>query len=72
MALESLSEDARTQYANRQLLQTRLANGEQIVDKELSDAKRVLATLEGATHQEQERLKAAIADEFQSQQHQQH
>ena len=65
MALDSLSEDARTQYANLQLLQTRLAKGEQIVDKELSHAKKALATLEGATHHEQERLKAAIAHEFQ-------
>ena len=65
VALESLSEDTRTQYANLQLLQIRLVKGEQIVDKELSDAKRALATLEGATHQEQEWLKTAIAHEFQ-------
>ena len=71
VALDSLSEDARTQYANLQLLQTRLAKGEQIVDKELSDTKKALATLEGATHQEQEWLKIAIAYEFQCQQHQQ-
>jgi hypothetical protein len=71
VALESLSEDARAQYANLQLIQTRLAKGEQIVDKELSDAKSALATLEGATHQEQERLKTAIAHEFRRQEQQQ-
>ena len=71
VALDSLSEDARKQYANLQLLQTQLAKGEQIVDKELSDAKRALATLEGTTNQEQERLKLAIAQEFQCQQHEQ-
>ena len=71
MALDSLSEDARIQYANLQLIQTRLEKGEQIVDKEISDAKKALATLEGATHQEQRRLKAAIAHEFQRQQYQQ-
>ena len=71
VALESLSVDARTQYANLQLLQTRLAKGEKIVDKELGDAKKALATLEGAMHQEQERLKTTIAHEFQRQQYQQ-
>jgi hypothetical protein len=71
VALDSLSEDAKTQYANLQLLQTRLAKGEQIVDTELTNAKKALATLEGATHQEQERLKAAIAHEFRRQEQQQ-
>jgi hypothetical protein len=71
VALESLSDDAKTQYANLQLLQTRLAKGEQIVDTELTNAKKALATLEGATHQEQERLKAAIAHEFRRQEQQQ-
>ena len=65
VALELLSEDTRIQYANLQLIQTRLAKGEQIVDKELGDAKRALATLEDATHQKQEWLKLAIAQEFQ-------
>jgi len=53
------------------LLQTRLAKGELIVDKELQDAKKALATLEGATHDEQERLKLAIAQEFSRQEAQQ-
>jgi len=38
--------------------------GESIVDKELQDARKALATLEGATHDEQERLKIAITQEF--------
>ena len=42
-----------------------------IVDKELQDAKKALATLEGATHDEQERLKIAIAQEFSRQEAQQ-
>jgi hypothetical protein len=71
VALDSLSEDAKTQYANLQLLQTRLAKGEHIVDTELTNAKKALATLEGATHQEQERLKAAIAHEFRRQEQRQ-
>jgi len=49
IALEALSDDARGQYANLQLLQTRLAKGETIVDKELSDARQALLILEGAT-----------------------
>jgi len=53
------------------LLQTRLPKGELIVDKELQDAKKALATLEGATHDEQERLKIAIAQEFSRQEAQQ-
>jgi len=64
IALDALSEDARTQYTNLQLLQSRLAKGQLIVDKELQDARKALATLEGATHDEQERLKLAIAQEF--------
>jgi len=64
IALDPLSEDARAQYTNLQLLQTRLAKGELIVDKELQEAKKALATLEGATHDKQERLKIAIAQEF--------
>jgi len=71
IALDALSEDARAQYTNLQLLQTRLAKGELIVDKELQDAKKALATLEGATHDEQERLKVAIAQEFSRQEAQQ-
>jgi len=64
IALDALSEEARAQYTNLRLLQTRLAKGELIVDKELQDARKALATLEGATHDEQERLKIAIAQEF--------
>ena len=64
IALDALLEDARTQYTNLQLLQTRLARGESIVDKELQDARKALATLEGATHDKQERLKITIAQEF--------
>jgi len=71
IALDALSEDARTQYTNLQLLQPRLAKGELIVDKELQDAGRALATLEGATQDEQERLKLAIAQEFSGQEAQQ-
>jgi len=71
IALEALSEDARAQYTNRQLLRTRLANGELIVDKELQDARKGLATLERATHDEQERLKIAIAQEFRHEEAQQ-
>jgi len=71
IALDALSEDARAQYTNLQLLQTRLAKGELIVDKELQEAKKALATLEGATHDEQERLKIAIAQEFSGQEAQQ-
>jgi len=62
--MDALSEDARAQYTNLRLLQTRLAKGELIVDKELQDARKALATLEGATHDEQERQKIAIAQEF--------
>jgi len=71
IALDALSEDARTQYTNLQLLQTRLAKGELIVDKELQDARKALATLEGATHNEQERLKLAITQELGCQEAQQ-
>jgi len=46
IALDALSEDARAQYTNLRLLQTRLAKGELIVDKELQEAKKALATLE--------------------------
>jgi len=42
-----------------------------IVDKELQEAKKALATLEGETHDEQERLKIAIAQEFRRQEAQQ-
>jgi len=62
--LDALSEDARTQYTNLRLLQTRLAKGELIVEKEVQDAKKALATPEGATHDEQERLKIAMGQEF--------
>jgi len=65
--LEPLSDDARVQYANLQLLQTRLAKGETIVDKELSDARQALLTLEGATQVEREHLTAEIAGEFRRQ-----
>jgi len=71
IALGALSEDARTQYTNLWLLQTRLAKDESIVDKQLQDARKALATLEGATHDEQERLKIAIAQEFSGQEAQQ-
>jgi len=71
IALDALSEDARTQYTNLRLLQTRLAKDESIVDKQLQDARKVLATLEGATHDKQERLKIAIAQEFSGQEAQQ-
>jgi len=71
IAWDALSEDARAQYTNLQLLQTRLAKGELIVDKELQDARKALATLEGATHDEQDRLKIAIAQEFSRQEAQQ-
>jgi len=40
IALDALSEDARAQYTNLRLLQTRLAKGELIVDKELLDARK--------------------------------
>jgi len=71
IALDALSEDARAQYTNLRLLQTRLAKGQLIVDKELQDARQVLATLEGATHDEQEWLNIAIAQEFSRQEAQQ-
>ena len=64
IALEALSDDDRVQYANLHLLQTRLAKGERIVDKELSDARQALWTLEGATRVERELLIAGIAGEF--------
>jgi len=71
IALDALLEDARAQYTDLQLLQTRLAKGELIVDKELQDARKALATLEEATHDKQERLKIAIAREFSGQEAQQ-
>jgi len=71
IALDGLLEEARTQYTNLRLLQTRLARGESIADKELQDARKALATLEGATHNEQEQLKIAIAQEFSRQEAQQ-
>jgi len=64
IALEVLSDDARVQYANVQLLQTELAKGETIVDKQLSDTRQALLTLEGATRVERECLTAEIAEEF--------
>ena len=39
IALEALLYDAKVQYGSLQLLQTRLAKGESIVDQELTDAK---------------------------------
>jgi len=60
IALDALSEDARAQYTNIRLLQTMLAKGELIVDKELQEAKKAQATLKGATHDEQERLKSLL------------
>jgi len=71
IALDALSEDARTQYTNLRLLQTRLARGKSIVDQELQDARKALATLEEATPDKQERLKIAIAQEFSRQEAQQ-
>jgi len=71
IALDALLEDARAQYTDLQLLQTRLAKGELIVDKELQDARKALATLEQATHDKQEQLKIAIAREFSRQEAQQ-
>ena len=71
IALDALSEDARAQYTNLQLLQTRLAKGKLIIDKELQDARNAVAALEGATHDEQEWLKIAIAQEFSRQETQQ-
>jgi len=71
IALDALSENARAQYTNVQFVQTWLAKGELIVEKELQDARKALATLEGATHDEQEQLKIAIAQEFGRQEAQQ-
>jgi len=71
IALDALSEDPRAQYTNLRLLQTRLSKGELIGNKELQDARKALATLEGAVHDEQERLKIAIAEEFGRQEAQQ-
>jgi len=71
IALDALSEDARAQSTNLRLLQTRLTKGEFIVDKKLQDARKALATLEGATYDEQEWLKIAIAQEFSRQEAQQ-
>jgi len=48
-----------------------LAKGESIVDQELTDAKRALATLEWATRVEQECVRAEIAGEFRQQEAQQ-
>ena len=64
IALNALLEDARAQYTYLRLLQTRLGKGKLIVDKELQDARKALATLEGATQDKQERLKMAIKQEF--------
>jgi len=61
IALIALSDHARVQYANIQLLQIRLAKGETIVDMELSDARQALLTPEGATRVERERRTAEIA-----------
>jgi len=71
IALDALSEDARAQYTNLQLLQTRLAKGQLIVDQELQDARKALASLKGATHDEQDPLKIAITQEFSRQEAQQ-
>ena len=71
IALDALSEDPRAQYTNLRLFQTRLSKGELIGNKELQDARKALATLEGAVHDEQERLKIAIAEEFGRQEAQQ-
>jgi len=67
IALKALSDDARVQYTNLELLQTRLAKGETIVDKELSDARQALLTLEWATRVKRERLTAEVAGEFRRQ-----
>ena len=53
------------------MLKNQLAKGETIVDKELSDARQALLTLEGATRVERERLTAEIAAEFRRQEAQQ-
>jgi len=63
--------DTKVQYGTLQLLQTRLAKGESIVDQEITDAKQALATLEEETRVEQERLTAEIAGEFRRQDAQQ-
>lgn len=52
------------QYGKVPLLQTQLAKGETIVEKELSDARQALLILEGATQVEREHLTAEIAEEF--------
>jgi len=71
IALEALSYNAKVQYGSLQLLQTRLAKWESIVDQEITDAKRALATPQGATRVERERLTAAILGEFRRQEAQQ-
>jgi len=71
IALDALSQNARVQYTNLLLLQTRLAKGKLIVDKELQDARKALATLREATYNEQEWLKIGIAQEFSRQEAQQ-
>lgn len=53
------------------MLQTHLAKGASIVDQELTDAKRALATFEVATRVEWERLTAEIVGEFRRQEAQQ-
>ena len=52
------------QYGKVPLLQTQLAKGETIVEKELSDARQALLILEGATQVEREHLTAEIVGEF--------
>jgi len=71
IAPEALSDDVRVQYANLQLLQTRLAKGKTTADKEPSDGRQALLTLEGATQVERERLIREIAGEFRRQEAQQ-
>jgi len=64
IALDALSAHARAQYTKLQLLQTRLARGKLIVDKEPWDARKALTTLKEAMDDEQEWLKIPIAMEF--------
>jgi len=71
IALEALSYDAKVECGSLQLLQTWLARGESIVDQELTNEKQALATLEGATRVERERLTTEIAGEFRQQESQQ-
>ena len=64
IALDALSAHARAQYTKLQLLQTRLARGKLIVDKEPWDGRKALTTLKEAMDDEQEWLKIPIAMEF--------